>query len=344
MAGTRSGRKHGGGTMVVRPTGQDEEEPDIDDANRSTLRVDVSGSDPGEALAVLPGLYDGKRWDTRGDLGRYGYRYCTAGDAAMSLRTSRMSGWVRGDIPDGDAHVVQWLVQGHATVDVGRDDIALVPGTPLLFPTDRPFVFEFHEYDQRLVHLDKGLVRTVAAERGLDRRLRFDHRRRPSETAVALWFDAVALASRVLQRGEPSGLLWQELARMTAAAFLELYPPLAEEVAPHAAGAGAARVRQAVEFVHRFAADPITPTDVAAAVGVSARALQVGFRQVLDTSPAAFIREVRLTRAHEDLVAADPSRTTVGAVAARWGFPHLGRFAEQYRRRFGRNPSETLAG
>ena len=111
-----------------------------------------------------------------------------------------------------------------------------------------------------------------------------------------------------------------------------------------ATGAGSVRRRQAVEFINRFASDHITPTDVAAAVGVSPRALQAGFRSVLDTSPAAFIREVRLSRAHDELVASDASRTTVGAVANHWGFPHLGRFAEQYRRRYGRNPSETLAG
>jgi AraC-like DNA-binding protein len=315
----------------------------ISDEKRSPIRVEASGRDPGEALEVLPGLYDGKRWDTRGDADRYRFRYTGAGDATMTLRTSRMDGWVRGDIPDSSHHVVQWLVTGRATVDVGRDDIALVPGTPLLFPTDRPFVFEFHDYDQRLVHLDKGLVRQLAAERGHDGLLRFDHRRTPSEAASAFWFDTVALASRLLRRGESTGLLWQELSRMTAVAFLELYPPVPEEVAPHATGAGAARVRQAVEFIHRFAADPITPTDVATAVGVSPRALQVGFRAVLGTSPAAFIREVRLTRAHDELVASDALRTTVGAVARHWGFPHLGRFAEQYRRRFGRNPSETLA-
>jgi AraC-like DNA-binding protein len=33
---------------------------------------------------------------------------------------------------------------------------------------------------------------------------------------------------------------------------------------------------------------------------------------------------------------------TVAAVAHRWGFAHLGRFAYAYRARFGVSPSETL--
>ncbi|WP_372460725.1 helix-turn-helix domain-containing protein [Actinomycetospora endophytica] len=47
--------------------------------------------------------------------------------------------------------------------------------------------------------------------------------------------------------------------------------------------------------------------------------------------------------AHRDLEAADPTRgDTVGAIAARWGFAHPGRFAIDYRRSYGRSPGETL--
>jgi transcriptional regulator GlxA family with amidase domain len=56
----------------------------------------------------------------------------------------------------------------------------------------------------------------------------------------------------------------------------------------------------------------------------------------------AHLRRVRLERVHADLLAADPDRTTVGAVAARWGFADPGRFARQYREVYGRAPSATL--
>jgi AraC-like DNA-binding protein len=46
---------------------------------------------------------------------------------------------------------------------------------------------------------------------------------------------------------------------------------------------------------------------------------------------------------HRDLQNAEPGHgTSVAAVAARWGFTHLGRFAIEYRRRFGSYPSQTL--
>jgi AraC-like DNA-binding protein len=56
----------------------------------------------------------------------------------------------------------------------------------------------------------------------------------------------------------------------------------------------------------------------------------------------AYLRNLRITRAHEELMAADPFTTTATAVARKWGFGHYGRFAADYRRRFGHKPSETL--
>ena len=49
-----------------------------------------------------------------------------------------------------------------------------------------------------------------------------------------------------------------------------------------------------------------------------------------------------MERAH--LICSTPSLGTlsVAALAARWGFTHLGRFAMEYRRRYGHYPSQTL--
>jgi AraC-like DNA-binding protein len=55
-----------------------------------------------------------------------------------------------------------------------------------------------------------------------------------------------------------------------------------------------------------------------------------------------YLREVKLARVRADLLEADPSSTTVAAVASRWGFNHLSRFTEMYRRKYGVLPSVTL--
>jgi AraC-like DNA-binding protein len=83
--------------------------------------------------------------------------------------------------------------------------------------------------------------------------------------------------------------------------------------------------------------------DLAATAGLSARALQEAFRRHLGTTPLGYVREVRLRRAHEDLIRAGAdSGATVAEVAYRWGFGNLGRFARVYADRYGRHPCETL--
>jgi transcriptional regulator GlxA family with amidase domain len=57
----------------------------------------------------------------------------------------------------------------------------------------------------------------------------------------------------------------------------------------------------------------------------------------------AYLKTVRLARAHADLRQSSVEEgVTVAAVAYRWGFGNLGRFAADYRREFGRSPSEVL--
>jgi transcriptional regulator GlxA family with amidase domain len=82
--------------------------------------------------------------------------------------------------------------------------------------------------------------------------------------------------------------------------------------------------------------------ELAEIAGMSVRSLQEGFRRHVGCAPMAYLQQVRLLRAHDALRRADPTRITVAAVAHRWGFAHLGRFAAAYRTRFGQTPSETL--
>lgn len=99
-------------------------------------------------------------------------------------------------------------------------------------------------------------------------------------------------------------------------------------------------VTAAISYIEEHLAEPITGPDIARAAMVSARALQSGFHDELGMSPMAYVRARRLDRVHEELLR-EPGRVFVNEVAARWGFFHFGRFAAQYRRKFGVLPSET---
>jgi AraC-like DNA-binding protein len=91
--------------------------------------------------------------------------------------------------------------------------------------------------------------------------------------------------------------------------------------------------------------DPLAFTtvgDLAERVHSSVRSLEVCFRKHLDTTPMAYLRQVRLERVRCDLQLADPATHTVARIANKWGFKHLGRFASFYRDSFGEFPAETL--
>jgi len=115
----------------------------------------------------------------------------------------------------------------------------------------------------------------------------------------------------------------------------------AELTGPATAGPPRA-IRRVVDAVHDEPERPFSVADLAVIAGTSVRSLQEGFRRHLGCTPMAYLHQVRLARAEESLRRADPLRTTVAAIAHRWGFAHLGRFASAYRERFGEPPSDTL--
>ncbi|WP_249152476.1 AraC family transcriptional regulator [Bradyrhizobium liaoningense] len=100
------------------------------------------------------------------------------------------------------------------------------------------------------------------------------------------------------------------------------------------------QIKQAIDYMRAHLHLPLTMSDVAAAVGISSRSLQLGFRRHYETSPAYYLRHLRLDAVHSEL-SSPGNALPVSEVALKWGFAHMGRFAAQYRRTFGVAPSET---
>ena len=99
-------------------------------------------------------------------------------------------------------------------------------------------------------------------------------------------------------------------------------------------------VRTVVELVEAAPESHYTLSDLARMANVSTRTLQAAFQRELETSPTAYVRQVRLDRARYDL---QLRRGLVSDVAYHWGFTNLGRFASWYHERFGEMPSATLS-
>ncbi|MGO2111285.1 MAG: AraC family transcriptional regulator [Pseudoclavibacter sp.] len=101
-------------------------------------------------------------------------------------------------------------------------------------------------------------------------------------------------------------------------------------------------VQQAIDLIAAEDRAEYTVPDLARAVHIGVRALEMGFRREVDETPLHYLQRARLERANDDLRNLGPSDATVTEIAQRWGFDHLGRFAARYRVRFGELPSETL--
>jgi AraC-like DNA-binding protein len=193
-----------------------------------------------------------------------------------------------------------------------------------------------------------GLEDELAAMlgRGLDRPLRFDLQIDLATSGAAVRRSLSILRSEL---ADPEGPLAapQIAARLSrvlmASLLVSCRHNYSEELAESADDSRRPRaIRVALAAIED---DPIglhTVSQIAKVSGLSVRALEEGFQRHVGVSPMRHLRRTRLARAHAGLLAADVEKTTATAVAHAWGFLNYGRFAAEYRKRYGRSPSETL--
>ena len=158
--------------------------------------------------------------------------------------------------------------------------------------------------------------------------------------AVSLW-QGLQDESIARQAGPALSLLSQSLVALVIDALPHSHSQTLNSCKVAAATPG--HVRRAIDYMHANARLPLTIQDIAQASQVSVRTLQYSFQRFKETSPVEYLRRIRLDGAHRDLT--DPERqASVADIARKWGFLHLGRFAGDYRRQYGRSPSKVRAG
>jgi AraC-like DNA-binding protein len=112
--------------------------------------------------------------------------------------------------------------------------------------------------------------------------------------------------------------------------------------ADHARQSQSLVVKTAEDWALSHAHDRIYVTDLCRAAGVSERALEYAFKEVMGLTPMAYLVRLRLHRARQALLAGTHGSTTVSAVALDWGFWHFGEFSRASKDCFGELPSDTL--
>jgi AraC-like DNA-binding protein len=98
-------------------------------------------------------------------------------------------------------------------------------------------------------------------------------------------------------------------------------------------------------FEEVLAAHPDRPLhipELCMAIGVSERTLRLCCAEFIGMNPGRYLRLRQLRLARRALMKPDSATTSVAAVARRYGFSELGRFASLYRAVYGETPSATL--
>jgi AraC-like DNA-binding protein len=214
---------------------------------------------------------------------------------------------------------------------------------------DLPATMQAFDVELRLVQLDLPTLARVAATSPAraPRPIRFTSYQPVSPAAAQHWSRTVAYLRELLanEQAATQPLILGNASRLLAATVLTTFPntALTDPTASDRRDATSATVRRAVAFIEERAHTDISAADIATAANVSIRAVQCAFRRHLDTTPVAYLRTVRLDRAHHDLLTTNPSRgDTVTTIAARWGFYQHSRFAARYRHTYGVTPRHTL--
>mgnify|MGYP006165037533 FL=1 len=99
-------------------------------------------------------------------------------------------------------------------------------------------------------------------------------------------------------------------------------------------------VHRVRELVFEHPEQPLSVAELCTRLHVTRRTLQNGFQEALGTSPATYLRTVRLNAVRRAL-RTQGTKATIADTAARWGFWHMGHFSQDYKALFGETPSQT---
>jgi AraC family transcriptional regulator, ethanolamine operon transcriptional activator len=72
------------------------------------------------------------------------------------------------------------------------------------------------------------------------------------------------------------------------------------------------------------------------------RTFYYNFKRMTDESPKRFIKNLKLKKVREELIAAKRGMHTIQQIAGGYGFHHMGQFSQDYKNVIGELPSETF--
>lgn len=280
-----------------------------------------------------PGCFDARFHATT--LGRLGlYRVSYGGE--VEIVAPATEDWVAVVVPR----------RGRLTLTFGDITDNAEPGDVLVVPADRAIRMRWSAaFTGICLRVDRGAIQERAGRYVIGRTgtIRFLPGRTPSPTTGALAGGVELLLELLRQHGSAAALPTTMVADLEAqflTTLLLAHPhTLTHQITSSLPVGCTAATQRAAELMRRSPTGCGSVTEIAAEVGVSARSLQAGFRRQFGVSPREYLKQVRLDAARRDIESTGSGTGTVLGIASSWGFANAGRFARDYRDRFGHLPS-----
>ncbi|MFO1376114.1 MAG: AraC family transcriptional regulator [Steroidobacteraceae bacterium] len=267
---------------------------------------------------------------------------------SISLNALCYGSEVTIDAPSpSDSYLVKFTLRGASEVWQGRDSFATGAGSVCVLNPTRGLVDRMSDdFAMLILQIEGPALRLALAEDfGITARqpLEFLPGQRPLEGAIGSFTRLVWTLCEDLDAG-PTALVRPQvrmpLVRTLMNLVLTELPHNYSGRLPQTDAAPAPRcVRVIEDYIEARLGTTTSLDDLLAVTGVSARTLQTAFLRHRGTTPMRYLRDRRLDRARSEILRQPAAHIT--EIAAECGFTHLGRFAEQYRERFGESPSRT---
>jgi AraC-like DNA-binding protein len=251
----------------------------------------------------------------------------------------------------GSYYHVNVPISGHTRSTRGDEEIITGENiAAVLLPTESSAMLWSRDCEQLTVKINRTAVENRLAEalgHPMDAPLRFDLAMDLTSGPAKSWVRTIRSLLDAI-RDDPT-LIGQQLItthfeNLIISQLLHAQPHnYSEELSTKHTLTRPRTIKRVTDLIEASPETPHNAATLADAAGVSLRTLQDSFQEQLGITPMAYLRQVRLARAHEDLATTDPAQgLTVRDIAYKWGFNHVPRFAAAYRERYGVLPSETL--
>ena len=318
--------------------------------NRLTALELLHSRDLDEARVLVSGIFCDHRLslvDRHGQL-NYQHRYLRTPAMSFSIMSYGANVHVAPQELDG-FFLVQLPLRGEDRIESGNQARLSQPGSGTIHCPGQSFSMNWSSNCSKLVvRIEREAMERHAANllgRPLRQALQFDTDLDTRSGGGQAWETTIRQLLRSLQqnpdlvahplmRAQFEQLIMSGLLVWQGNSLSESLGKSEPEVLPR-------HLKVAEDYMRAHLDTAITNEQLAELTGISLRTLYNSFRKFRGVSPMRYLRDLRMEKVRQELL--DTSRLrNVTSVATRWGFFELGRFAAEYRKRYGESPSDTL--